>query len=140
MTTHKDDRSSMNGKAQSSTFVGHPTQEVSQWTFRSPLSQVCTCPHIWNNTLTLMIGKMNMSTKKEKEKKRLISNTFLKVSNCMTLATFNPKKLKENVNVDPAFRLNAFPTRMTSLIFIWKIDFYWLRKMIWSRHLFLFYF
>ena len=27
-----------------------------------------------------------------------------------------------NIIVDPAFRLNAFPTRMASSIFIWKID------------------
>ena len=28
--------------------------------------------------------------------------------------------------MDPAFQLIAFPTRMASSIFIWKIDFYWL--------------
>ena len=41
----------------------------------------------------------------------------------------NGKKHRDSVSVDPAFRLlDAFPTRMTSSIFLFwkKIDFYWL--------------
>ena len=30
--------------------------------------------------------------------------------------------------VDPAFRLNAFPTRMANSIFIWKFDFILIKK------------
>ena len=40
--------------------------------------------------------------------------------------------------VDPAFRLNAFPTWWRARFLIWKIDFIWLRKLALSRHLFCF--
>ena len=42
--------------------------------------------------------------------------------------------------VDPAFRAQCVSHSMASSIFIWKIDFYSIKKMTWSRHLFLFYF
>ena len=48
-----------------------------------------------------------------------------------------------NSIVDPAFSIARmrFPLDgETRFFIIWKIDFYWLRKMTWSRHLFLFYF
>ena len=44
--------------------------------------------------------------------------------------------------VDPAVSIARmrFPLEWRARFLFWKIDFYWLRKMTWSRHLFLFYF
>ena len=44
------------------------------------------------------------------------------------------------MTVDPAFRLNAFPTQWRARFLFEKIDFIYCLKMTWSRHLFLFYF
>ena len=38
------------------------------------------------------------------------------------------KESNMNVSVDPAFRLNAFPTRWRNSILIWKNDFYLLKR------------